>query len=385
MTEFFRIKDLTTEYAVDPINLFTKKPRFSWKYEAYIGFRQKTYRIAVSSTLEKLEKGDYDLWDSGIVESRQSVAIEYAGKELFSRSEGFWKCFAEDERGGKAQSEAALFEIALLDESDWHGQWQATPLHFHGIAQYWRAPIVVESKKIRRARAYVCGLGYHEFFVNGRKIGDSVLEPGPTDYSRRVLYSTYDITKELRGGENCLGFILGYGWFGCMKLLVQVYIDYADGTEGEFSSLHHAGIWRVGEGPIRENSIYHGERYDARLEEKTAGWCEPGFHADYDNGWSFSVTTDAPAGKLVSQNNESIKVVADYPAWLVYDGGTRKIFGLSANIAGWMKFAVRGERGTKVIVRYAEKLLPDGTGIDTINLRTAKATDEYILKGEGVE
>ena len=385
MATFFRIYDLTTEYAVNPINLFTQKPRFSWKYDAYDGFCQKSYRIAVSSTREKLLANEYDLWDSGVVESRQNVAIEYAGKELFSRSEGFWKCIIEDVKGAKAESEIATFEIALLQASDWHGQWQAAPLNFHGIAQYWRAPITIENKAIRRARAYVCGLGYHEFFVNGKKIGDAVLNPGTTDYSKRVLYCTYDITNELQGGENCFGFILGYGWFGCRKLLVQVYIDYKDGTESEFYTMHHAGIWRVGEGPVRENSIYHGERYDSRLEKDIVGWCEVGYHADYDNGWVFSITTDAPAGKLVSQTIEPIKVVADYPAQLIHEEENRKIFALSANIAGWMKFAVKGECGAKVIIRHAEKLTADKKGIETVNLRTAKATDEYILKGEGVE
>lgn len=384
MTKFFKIYGLTTEYAENPINLFTKRPRFSWKFDAYDGFCQKYYRIVVSSTKEKLQTGDYDLWDSGRVESRQNVAVVYAGKELFSRSEGFWKCFIEDANGATAESDMASFEIALLEASDWHGQWQTAPLNFHGIAQYWRAPIQIE-KKIRRARAYVCGLGYHEFFINGQKIGDAVLEPGTTDYSKRVLYSTYDITDALNDGENCFGFILGYGWFGCRKLLFQVYIDYEDGTESEFCSMHHAGIWRVGEGPIRGNSIYHGERYDARLEEAVADWCKPGFHADYDNGWVFTITTDAPAGKLISQTIEPIKVVADYPAKLVYEDATRKIFALSANIAGWMKFSVKGKRGARVIIRYAEKLKPDQTGIETVNLRTAKATDEYILKGVGVE
>ena len=385
MTNLFNVYGLTTEYAVNPINLFTKKPRFSWKLDAYDGFCQKNYRVVVSSTLEKLNSGEYDLWDSGIVESKQNVAIEYAGKELFSRSEGFWKCFVEDMRGAKAESETAAFEIALLQGSDWHGQWQAAPLSFHGVAQYWRAPFSVENKPIRRARAYICGLGYHEFYVNGKKIGDAVLEPGTTDYSKRVLYSTYDITNALKGGENCFGFILGYGWFDCRKLLVQVYIDYEDGTEGEFYSMHHAEIWRVGEGPIRENSIYHGERYDARMEEEIAGWCEAGFHADYDNGWVFSITTNAPTGNLVSQTIEPIRVMEELPTQAVYAEAARKIFSLSANIAGWIKFAVKGKRGAKVTVRYAEKLLADGTGIETVNLRTAKATDEYILKGEGVE
>ncbi len=381
----FTIYGLTTEYAVNPINLFTDTPRFSWKLQAYPDFRQKSYRIVVATTKENLQKGTYDLWDSGAVYSRQNVAVQYAGRTLHSRDEGYWKCIVEDENGQCAESDVASFEIALLHSSDWHGQWQSTPLHFHGKAQYWRAPHCILSKPVRRARAYVCGLGYHEFYVNGNKIGKALLSPAPTDYGKRVLYSTYDITDALLAGENCFGFILGHGWFGAKKLLFQLYVDYTDGTQSEFYSMHHAGYWRASEGPVQENSIYHGETYDARKEAEIEGWCTYGFRADYDNNWAFTDTTDAPAGVLTSQTAEPIEVTEDVSAKEIYTENNRKIFALDANIAGWMRFSVRGERGAKVTVRYAEKINKDGTALETVNLRTAKATDVYILKGEGVE
>lgn len=385
MNQNFHIYGLTTEYAVNPIDLFTPKPRFSWKFGAYPGFRQKAYRIAVASSREKAERGAYDLWDSGFVAGSRNVAVEYGGRELGSRQEGFWKCFAEDERGECAESEIASFEIALLSPEDWKGSWQSAPHHFPGCAQYWRCPFVLPEKKIRRARAYVCGLGYHELYLNGAKIGQSVLNPGVTDYSKRVLYCTYDITESLQAGENCIGFILGYGWFGARKLIAQVYIDFADGTETELHTFHHAGLWRVGRGPVLENSVYGGEVYDARLERETEGWCTYPFHADYDNGWVFSICTDAPAGKLVSQTFEPIEPVADCKGNLVLQEEGRRIYDFSANIAGWVKIVVRGERGAKVTVRHAEILNPGGTELETVNLRTAKATDVYILKGEETE
>jgi hypothetical protein len=385
MNQNFHIYGLTTEYAVNPIDLFTPKPRFSWKFGAYPGFRQKAYRIAVASSREKAERGAYDLWDSGFVAGSRNVAVEYGGRELGSRQEGFWKCFAEDERGECAESEIASFEIALLSPEDWKGSWQSAPHHFPGCAQYWRCPFVLPEKKIRRARAYVCGLGYHELYLNGAKIGQSVLNPGVTDYSKRVLYCTYDITESLQAGENCIGFILGYGWFGARKLIAQVYIDFADGTETELHTFHHAGLWRVGRGPVLENSVYGGEVYDARLERETEGWCTYPFHADYDNGWVFSICTDAPAGKLVSQTFEPIEPVADCKGNLVLQEEGRRIYDFSANIAGWVKIVVRGERGAKVTVRHAEILNPGGTELETVNLRTAKATDVYILKGDETE
>ncbi len=384
MEHNFELYGLTAEYAENPIGLFTEKPRFSWKFHAYPGFFQKEYRLTVASSRENLEKGIYDLWDSGLVADERNVAVEYEGKPLTSRSVGYWRCAVTDTEGNRAESEIQSFEIGLLHAEDWHGAWQAAPLHFPGRAQYWRCPFKLPNKVVRRARAYVCGLGYHELYLNGEKVGNAVLSPAPTDYGKRVLYCTYDITDCLKTGGNCVGIILGFGWFGARKLNLQIDVDFEDGTNTEIFSYHNANCWRVGCGPIRENSIYDGEVYDARLEREIDGWATYDFHADYDNGWVFSCCTDAPGGKLVAQTMEPIMPISDFPGKLLYREGNRSVYDFSTNIAGWVRFTVRGVRGATVTVRHAEVLSADGT-LDTINLRTARATDVYCLSGEGDE
>ena len=384
MKELFKIIGLKTEYAENPINVFTRTPRFSWRFEAYPGFRQRSYRVTVSSSLEALESGIYDMWDSRTIESSCNVGVQYGGVLLKSRDCAYWKCFVTDQKGVLRQSAAAYFEVALLEQSDWHGCWQAAPASPHGGAQYWRKAFELPDKPIVRARVYVCGLGYHEFYVNGTKVGEDVLNPGVTDYSKQVLYCTYDITSALTSGGNCFGFILGYGWFGARKLLMQAYVDFEDGTYFEDYTEHTLGWWVSG-GPITSNSIYGGETYDARLEEKMEGWATYPYRSYFDNGWVFSVGTDAPSGELVSQTVEPIRVVEDCPANMIYSGGGRSCYDFSVNLSGWVRIKVKGKRGTVITIKHAECMSEDGKSVDTLNLRTAAAEDVYILKGEGIE
>ena len=143
-----------------------------------------------------------------------------------------------------------------------------------------------ESKKVKRARVYVSGLGWYELYINGRKVGDHVLDPATTDYHKRTLYVTYDVTDLLRPGANAVGVMLGNGWYcepGRMKygrsprLLMQMHVDLADGGTAVVKTDQ---TWKGSRGPITRNDIYGGETYDARLEK--SGWAAP----DYDDaGW----------------------------------------------------------------------------------------------------
>lgn len=385
MKKEFVIYGLLTEYSENPINLFTEKPVFSWKAKAYNGYKQESFRICVSSDGDKLARGDYDLWDSGEIKSDRQTAVLYEGKKLGSRDRGYWFVTVRDAFGTEAKSETAYFEIALLKPEDWKGCFQTVTAEYCEGAQYWRRPFTVYDKKIDRARAYVCGLGYHEFYVNGKKITDDRLNPGVTDYSRQKLYVTYDITDCLTAGGNCLGIILANGWLGCKIVNFQIYIDYADGSVQELHSYHNANELRATYGPIKSASVYGGETYDAREEARLNGWALYDYHADYDNGWVFSMNANPPSGQLVSQTMEPIKAIKRFSPETVYSEPSRTVYDFNANVAGVLEVKVKGERGAKITLTHGELLMGDRKNLDTLNLRTAKATDVYILKGEGTE
>lgn len=380
-----KLYGLSTEYTENPKALFTDRPRFSWKIRAYSGYIQKSYRITVCSSIEKLEAGEYDLWDSGIIEDSSTVAVAYNGKPLRSGSRGCWRVENTGVDGVRAVSEAAEFELALLSGDDWQGSFQTVTGEYNDTAQYWRRPFTVRDAEIERARVYVCGLGFHELYLNGEKVGDEVLNPGVTDYSKQLLYCTYDVTPFLVKGGNCLGFILGNGWLGGKMLKFQCNIEYKDGQTDSFFSRHNPSELTVCDGPLRQNSIYGGETYDAREEERLKGWCTCGYRGWYDNGWVFSMNAPAPSGELVSQTLEPIKVIREFEGRVVYREGSRVIYDFGVNLSGWLKFTVKGARGERVTARHSELLKADGKGLETINLRTAKQTDVYILKGEGEE
>lgn len=256
-------------------------------------------------------------------------------------------------------------------------------------ARYLRREFSVE-KKVRRATAYVCGLGLSELYLNGRKVSDDVLSPALSEYGKRAFYVSYDVTAPLKPGENAIGVILGNGrffapsapngmqTFGYPKLLLQVNIEYADGTTAQVVSDES---WQLTtDGPIRANNEYNGEEYDARRE--MPGWCSPQFD---DAKWRPVELVKAGAPVLSAQIGEPIRVLETiHPVAMTNPKPGMYVYDMGQNMAGWCRLKVRGPAGAVVKLRHAEELLPDGT-IYTANLRTAKAEDSYTLKGGGGE
>jgi alpha-L-rhamnosidase len=255
---------LRCEYAVNPLGIDTMLPRLSWALESSRrGTRQTAYRILVASRESILQAGRGDLWDSGRVNSSQSVHVPYAGKSLASRMRCYWKVRVWDQAGVRSGwSSPAWWETGLLRPSDWQARWIGAPyqteLEGGGPAPHFRKAFTLGAD-VRSARAYVCGLGYFELRLNGRKVGEDVLVPSHTDYTRRpqlknksypyedngvqrVLYLTYDVTEHLKRGENVVGVILGSGYFhnrrdiegdhnyGSPRLLCQMEVTLADGS-----------------------------------------------------------------------------------------------------------------------------------------------------------
>jgi len=239
------------------------------------------------------------------------------------------------------------------------------------------------TKPLRRATVYVSGLGLYELNLNGKKVGDAVLAPSLTEYDKRVFYNTFDVTSSLAQGKNTLDVILGNGrwWaprmkvptftrtFGAPQVILQLELEYADGSTARVATDGH---WRISDGPIRANNEYDGELYDARRE--AGPW-----------NWQPVHTMIAPQGSLVAQMSEPLRVIETLkavklsqpkPGVFVYD--------LGQNMVGWCRLHARGPAGTRVSLRFAETVGPNGM-LFLDNLRSARANDVYILKGNGDE
>jgi alpha-L-rhamnosidase len=340
--------------------------------------------VLVATSAELLGRDTGDQWDSGRTASDESAQVVYAGKPLESGRTYWWKVRWWDAQGNaSAWSAPARFEMGLLDPKEWKGTWIA------GGNQL-RKEFKLEGRVVR-ARAYVTALGYYELRLNGRKVGDHVLDPGWTTYEKRILYSTYDVTAHLRSGANALGAMLGNGWavpperfgppivtpFKSPAFLLQLKIELEGGKS---MSVVSDTTWKAGRGPIVEDSIFDGEVYDARLE--TPGWDEPGYN---DGKWPAAQAAEPPGGVLSAQMMPPIRVVETLvPREMTNPAPGVYVFDLGQNISGWVELRVSGPRGAKVRMRFSELIYENGT-INRENIRRAKAEDIYILKGEGKE
>jgi alpha-L-rhamnosidase len=385
------VHSLRCEYAVNPLGIDVRAPRFSWALtDERRGQMQTAYQVQVASSHDALLSKAADLWDSGKVLSAEQVAIAYMGAALHSGQRACWRVRAWDCDGQpSAWSEAAWFEMALLDEADWVSLWYGYPAGDNGKALYFRSALQID-KPLVAARAYVAGLGLYEFYVNGVKADDRVLDPAQTDYAQRVLYSTYDITDLLQPGANVVGAIVGHGWHGAPKLRAQLHLRFADGTT-RICAMTRTGMseadWQVSTGPILANSIYDGETYDARRERPH--WCEVRIGNDdviqEPNLWHVGVPVDAPRGRMQTQPLEPMRVIESLtPVSVTEPLPGQFVFDMGQNMVGWVRLRVQGERGQAVTLRFAENLADDGP-IDQGNLRSAVCTDTYILKGAGIE
>jgi alpha-L-rhamnosidase len=252
-------------------------------------------------------------------------------------------------------------------------------------AAYLRRTLPI-AKTVHRARLYVTALGSYRVYINGSRVGADVLTPDFTDYRKRVLYQAYDVTNLLAGGNNVIAALLGDGWYGSpltwlgmhffappTRFFAQIEIEYADGSH---DTVVTDDSWKAAASPIIESEIYGGEVYDARAEQ--AGWEKPGFD---DSEWNSAVIADAPSIALSSQIDSPVRVVATLePKQVTPIANGAYIFDMGQNMVGWVTLRVKGAAGDKVRLRFAEVLNVDGT-IYTANLRSADATDVYILRG----
>ena len=414
--------NLTCEYINNPLGIDTRTPRLSWNFTAVENNQWQTaYEIIVSDSLVALQQLKGNLWTTGKIPSSQNLHINYNGLPLQSFTKYYWRVKVYNGKGEASDwSDAAWFETAMLDPSDWSAQWisdgTSKPANEEDYYKEDRMPLFRKifsvGKKIISARLYISGLGYYEAYLNGQKIGDNVLDPGFTTYAKQTLYVVHDITSLLKKGNNVAGIQLGNGWwnplpfkfFGrwdlrdyqqtgrpCVK--AEIRVGYNDGS---IEKIVTDESWQIAPGPVVRNNVYIGEHYDARLERKdwllskTAG------------AWKNAVSVRGPFGQLSVQMQPSIKVTRVLkPVALIEFKPGIYIADMGQNFAGVARIRVKGPAGTKITMRFGEALFEDGS----MNVMTSVATqikkggikagpgapetmwqeDSYILKGGGEE
>jgi alpha-L-rhamnosidase len=391
-----RAVGLRCEHREDTPCIDDPAPRLSWQLESEEADQRQTgYRIVV-------EDGERTLWDTGMVNSSASVDVAYAGRALPSGSLCTWRVQVRDRDGRLSDwSDQARFRVGL---AAWTACWirrdrrydPGVPVPGDGaelepddtmLGQLPACPHFRRRFDLRadvaRATLYATARGALSLELNGAIVGDDVLSPGWTDYRARIEYAAHDVTKLLHNGANTLGAVVGDGWYAGMigfdarrrgnhygrepELLCELHVDYADGTSEVIAS---DGQWEATTGPVLYSDLLMGERCDARRE--------PG-------PWR-PVRTSARDGiRLVPQRAQPIRVTEELrPISTQRRAPGTYIVDFGQNMVGWVRLAVRGQRGARVQMRFAEMLEPDGS-LHVSNLRSARQLDTYVLAGEADE
>jgi len=401
--------ELRCEYRVNPLGIDVAKPRLSWIIKSQQrGQAQTAYQILVADCPKKLEQDKGNLWDSGKVKGNQTNQVEYKGKALQSQIKCWWKLRVWD-KGGKASgwSEPAYWTMGLLEKNEWKAQWIGfdEPLKSAAVSEvgyikrfktslaeprYLRKTFAV-GKEVGSATVYASALGLYELHINGQRVGNDYFTPGWTDYNKRIYYNTYDVTKLVKPGDNAIAAILADGWYAGYlgwdlkrdnygdktRFAAQLYINYTDGTRELICT---DGTWKASTGPLLEADIYMGESYDARKE--IVGWDLAGFDDSRWRGVDARADVNASIQAYPGVNVREFTLIKPVKVTEPKEGVF--VFDMGQNFAGIVRLKVTGKSGDKIVLRFAERLNEDGTVYMT-NIRSARATDTYICKGEGEE
>ncbi|MFP4365896.1 MAG: family 78 glycoside hydrolase catalytic domain [Bacteroidales bacterium] len=395
--------NLRTEYKNDPV-IDTRHPRLSWELLSDVrGQVQTAWQVLVASSPDLLSDEKSDMWNSGKVYSNETNQIVYSGTPLSSRDICYWKIRSWDKDGEAGHwSKMATWEMGLLGSSDWQAEWIGNDLTGCGQGEIYHLPPAPFFRKearirpdVRKARLYVTALGIYEFEINGKRVGDDYFTPGWTDYDKRVYYQTYDVTGLVSQGTNAFGAILADGWYAGYlgyallvgnpvvrgfygdfpRLKARIEIEYRNGEKEVIVSDES---WKTNHGPIIEADFLNGETYDANLEFDN--WSQAGFDdASWEYATVYPATTDLVTecypGNPVQVHSE-IEPITVKPT----DDG-KYIFNMGQNFAGLVRLNnVKGNKGDTITLRFGEMLHTDGS-LMTENLRMARATNTYIMKG----
>jgi alpha-L-rhamnosidase len=377
------ISQLKTESRNNPLGIDVFNPRFSWILTAEDrGQFQSAYQILVSDDQLILSNDSANIWDSRKTESSRTFEIVYDGLKLESFRRYYWKVRVWDGFGHAGNwSSTAWFETSMMQPSDWIAEWisDSKPIPENDADFYLDSPNPLLRKEfkikknIQSARLYIAGLGYYVASINGKRVGDQILDPAWTNYGKEIMYSIYDVTQMLAKGDNAIGIMLGNGWYNplpiklftrynlrdyltvgkpCLK--AQIRICYADGT---VQTILTDDCWRTGDGPVLQNSVYLGETYDARLIQDA--WDKPNFKS---KKWLRAQVISGPVGNLVAQYLPPIRITKVLkPVKITEPSPGVFLFDFGQNFAGVPRLKVNGPAGTTVILRSGEDIHSDGT------------------------
>ncbi|MGB5942942.1 MAG: glycoside hydrolase family 78 protein [Leeuwenhoekiella sp.] len=392
-----------SEKFVDPMGFYDSLPSFSWKLPVSDEvLSQSAYSIVVASEPSLLPNHP-DIWQSGKIQSGQSVFVPYEGTALSSRERVYWQVqFWNQENNESEWSETAHLELGLLKNEDWKGEWIGITTETPKLQTRYKTPLFVPQylrknfstkKDIKKARLYITAKGLFEPFINGKKIGEDFMVPGWTPYSKRIETLTYDVTKNLVDGNNAIGIILAEGWYAGRigykatqwtntvppMMLCQLEIEYGDGSKDVIVSNN---TWKATQnGPLRSSGIYDGEFYDASLEMHD--WSCPGF--EEERHWQAVITEEIAEQPLLRPKRHlPVRAIATKPSINVTRAQSNSaIFDIGQNLAGVARVSVPMAKGDTLVIKFAEMLNSDGS-LHTTNYRSAHSTDYYIAKETGI-
>ena len=371
--------------------VFDHLPAFGWKLQSDgRGILQSSYRLQICQT------GDFaaPLFDSGTVQSAQSVQVAVRGVRLASAQCYHVRVRVTAGREDSGWSAPVRFLTALLaPAAEWKAPFISAETSAAYIAAsrgtYVRGAFAVRGP-LRAAYAFTTALGLYNFYLNGQKVGADEMTPGWTSYRRNLLYQTYEVSACLHPGQNAAGAMLGAGWYkGVMGLTrahnnygprtafaMQLVLEYADGTRETVTT---GPDWQGADSPVVFSEIYHGETYDAALEQEN--WACAG--APQSAVWRPVAEEPWDTAVLRAQGSARVQVIDRLPAQRVFrTPGGDLVVDFGQNMTGRIEVCATGRPGDVMELRCFETLDAAGN-VYLENLRKAKTTMKYVFARAG--
>ncbi len=395
-----QVVHLKTDHQSTPLGFDNPIPEFSWILQSEErGTFQTAFEIMVCNDQNNPDAGN--CWQSGKIQGNKTFGIRYSGKPLKSFTRYFWKVRVWNQKGEISEwSQPSWFETSMMKPTDWKAQWisdqRPLPLNDEDFYKETPNPLLRKEiklkKELKSARLYIAGLGYSIAYINGQRVGDQMLDMPWTQFARQVTYNTFDVTSLLREGENAIGVMLGNGWYNplpirmfqrfnfrealtvgkpCLK--AQLKITYADGSSEMIGTDES---WKSGDGPILKNSVYLGELYDARLEQK--GWTEAGFD---ESKWQKAKLEAGPKGHLIARYMPPVRATKILkPLKMTEPQPGVYLFDFGQNFAGVSRLKVKGAAGITVSMRGGEDIHADGS-LNYLTVIAGQLKANWNLKG----